>query len=268
MRKISTATISMFAFVLSGALLSISTPTMGAEAKAQASNSGQSGKNANQQGRAELSQWTYDELYRKGWSAEELLDADAYGPGGDQIGEFENIIVSADGKINAAIIEGGGFLDIADTHFRVPWNEVDVSQDMERVTVPVTADNVENYALFEGEYVPMERREFRVTELIDDYALIENRIGFGYVDDVVFGNKGQLLAVVVEPDVGYDLVGPYAYPYHAYNFDPGLDYYALPYTESEVAELENFDYDAMNNGPGKEQSAKKPSGQKATKSEQ
>src|SRR5512145_81447 len=82
-----------------------------------------------------LADWGYDELYTSGQSVDEMLDADVVGPTGEEIGDVENILFRADGKVLSVIAEIGGFIDIGDTHVSVPWEEVKVSAGGEELTI-------------------------------------------------------------------------------------------------------------------------------------
>ncbi len=210
-----------------------------------------------------LTEWRYDELYQQGWRGEQLLDAEVYGPTGEEIGDVENVILDGEGRIVSIIAEIGGFWDIGDTHINVPWNQVEVAPNFERVTIPVTEENVEEFGLF-GENNLLTRRQagqlaevdddlatagrtWKLSELVDDYVTLRGGIGYGYVEDAIFGQDGRLQAVLVNRDVAYGVGGPYAYPFYGYGrgFDPGLDYYEMPYGEGEVADMEPFEYERM-----------------------
>lgn len=212
-------------------------------------------------------EWNYEALYTGGFRGEQLLDADVYGAEGaeanEEIGDVENVILDQNNRIIAVIAEVGGFWDIGDTHVAVPWEQVTLLQD--GVRVPVNEENVEEYGLFrDHSYFTLEDaqqtrvvdddlttgpRSWKLSDLIDDFAVLRDGQSYGYVDDVIFDRQGQLQAVVVEPDVAYGARGPYAYPFYGYNvgWDPGYDYYQLPYTEQEVAGFEPFQYEAMQN---------------------
>lgn len=215
-----------------------------------------------------LDRWTYDELYRNGWRADELIDTRAYGANGNEIGEVENILIGPDGNIRSIVVAAGGFLGIGDTHFAVPWNKVQVSPKMERVTVPITEANYGDYDLFgaagfdvaakpgsgvrrveEGTAGTGQPRVWRASELIGDTARLKNKADYGYVQDLIFDRQGKLTAVVVEPRFTGDrnAAGPYAFPYYGYGagFDPGLDYYGLPYDSADVGTLNRFDAGRM-----------------------
>jgi len=214
----------------------------------------------------EMSNWNYEELYRSGWRAENLMNADVIGRNGNEIGDVENIMISKDGKILSVIAEIGGFLDIGDTHVSILWKQVQVASDGESIRVPITEDNIKEYSFFgeNGLYTKADTskkqqvsddlttgpRVWRATELMGDYVRLKNGTGYGYVDDLIFNKDGSLNAVVVTRDVGYGPAGPYAYPFYGYGygFDPGLDYYTMPFAENEVARLDPYDYAAMEGG--------------------
>ena len=52
-------------------------------------------------------------LVLKGWRASKLIGASVYNDKDQRIGKIEDMIVSPDGKVSAAVIEVGGFLGIA-----------------------------------------------------------------------------------------------------------------------------------------------------------
>nr|WP_295836006.1 PRC-barrel domain-containing protein [uncultured Azospirillum sp.] len=199
---------------------------------------------------------------RDGYSAEALIDTDVYSANGDEIGEVQNIVVGPNGQIRSLIVEVGGFLDIGDTHFSVPWKQATISPDVERVTVPITDKNYRDYSLFGGfgedyrgtdagvrkvdDDADARGRAWKVSELLDDNVRLSDVRGYGYVDDLIFDKGGKLQAVVTQTDVGFGGHGPYAYPFYGYanGFDPGADYYQLPYGRNDVANLNRFDYNS------------------------
>jgi sporulation protein YlmC with PRC-barrel domain len=190
--------------------------------------------------------WAQEDLYTEGWTAEQLFDQDVYGETGEEAGEVEDLIIGPDGALQAAIVEAGGFFDIGDTHYRVPWEDVKLTPDLEGITVPVTADNIEEYSVFPDDVEEVPERGFRASELMNDYVSLADYPGYGMVQDLVFQN-GELTAVVVYPSAGYGVYGPYAYPWRGYGYgwEPGDDYYRLPYTRDEIAELGPFDYERL-----------------------
>ncbi|MBL26059.1 MAG: hypothetical protein CMM50_00715 [Rhodospirillaceae bacterium] len=213
-----------------------------------------------------LSDWDNEDLYRGGLSVDDLIGEDVYGASGDDIGDVEDVLFGSDGRAIAIVAEVGGFLNIGDTHVSVPWDEVTMRADDEGVDVPLNEDNIENYGLFSRDAVSQKtaadnivagvddatvQRSWRATELIGDYARLrdgETYSNYGYVDDLIV-KDGKLAATVVTPDVRYGLQGSYAYPYYGYGYgfgwEPGGEFYDIPYDRDEVAEIEPFDYDSL-----------------------
>jgi hypothetical protein len=95
---------------------------------------------------------------------------------------------------------------------------------------------------------------WKATELIDDYGVLEDGSGFGYVTDLIFDPQGRLRRVVVYAS-GIGGPGHYGYPwfgygYRGYAWHPSLDHYVLPYDEDEIARFAAFDYERLGERPG------------------
>ena len=198
----------------------------------------------------DLATWDTAEL-STGWRAEELFGAVVHGPDGAKIGNVVNLVVGPDGMIQAAIVEAEGALDIGATHLRVPWERVQLGPDLRSATAPVTNENVQDYSLFR-DFQAREPRAFRATELIGDYVALEDEPAYAIVDDLVFSREGELKAVVVSPDAGFArdhgyAYGDYALPYYGYDygFDPGLDFFELPYRAGDIGAVKRFNLPMM-----------------------
>jgi sporulation protein YlmC with PRC-barrel domain len=190
----------------------------------------------------DITSWAATDSYYEGWSALDLLDEDAYGMQGEDLGEVEDIIVGPDGRIARIVVEGGGFLDIGDTHAAIPWEEV-TRTGTSSVTVPVTDDNLGEYTRYPAvDDMPAMRGNFRINEIIGDYVSA-NGVGYGTIDDVIFSDDGAIEAVVVYPTYGYGYqTRPVAVPYNAGAYDPYAPYYSVPYATAELDELRPFNY--------------------------
>jgi sporulation protein YlmC with PRC-barrel domain len=192
----------------------------------------------------DLRTWDYDGLYG-GLSAGTMIgSADVYDSDGDAVGEVEDFVMGPDGHLRKLIIEAGGFLDFGDTHFAYPFSKASLEAP-DRVTVALDQSELAGYSLFadtDGE--PARRRNRRLSELIGDYAHVAQGIRYGRVSDVILSREGNILAVVVYPDIAYGVHGPYAWPFYGYEFgfDPEKPYYALPHSLDEVQSLELFTY--------------------------
>lgn len=258
-------------FAATAALALIATAPASAQDRSGNSQQAQKGNKVAGAPVVALSSWDHGQI-RGGYSAEALIDTPVYGKNGEEIGEVGNIIVGPNGQIRSLIVEAGGFLDIGDTHFAVPWKQAQIGANLERITVPITENNYRDYGLF-GEYgydyrvspgqnakpdgsnvrrvdedADARGRAWKVSELLDDTVRLSDVKGYGYVDDLIFDKNGKLQAVLAQPDVGYGVRGTQAYPYYGYDsgFDPGLDYYELPYDRSGVEQLTRFDYRQYN----------------------
>ncbi len=230
------------------------------EAQGQSQKQGQSqAQKQDQQQIQTLAAWRYHDLYDTGWRAESLLGADVYGPGGEEIGEVENILIGPDNRITSLIVEIGGFVNLGVTTANIPWEQVEMAPGASKITIPVTEDKIEAYSLFSQDILSLREarsirqtdegpgtgpRLWKVSSLIDDYALLPGNRGYGYVEDVIFDQKGAIKAVLVNRDVSFG-GGVYAFPYVDDAWNPGWDYYELPFAENEVAELEPFEYELM-----------------------
>jgi hypothetical protein len=155
----------------------------------------------------------------------------------------ENILVNEQGRVTAVIVESGGFLDIGDTHFRIPWEQAKLAADLEHVIVPLSSETAERYRdAREREKVTTGPREYRVTELENDIVTLSGGVAYGRVDDLIVGRNGEVQAIVVEATQG--MGGRYVYPYRAGEFDLGGNAYRLPYELAQVNNLKPFEYTA------------------------
>tara|TARA_R110000787_G_scaffold8818_2_gene30267 strand:+ start:171 stop:893 length:723 start_codon:yes stop_codon:yes gene_type:complete len=196
-----------------------------------------------------LATWDRSAL-QKGWSARALLQRDVYGPGGNEIGEVEDILVGPDNKIRGIIVETNAFLDIGDVHAEVAWDKVSAGPEADSVSIPLTKETLENWYIDRDDRNV--KRAWRVDELIGDTVSLKDVRGYGYVDDVIFNDNGEIVSVIVSAryggrygyGAGYG-VGPYAYPFYGYNYGwtPGLGYYNLPYGRTEIADYEPYRYE-------------------------
>jgi sporulation protein YlmC with PRC-barrel domain len=210
----------------------------------------------------ELNTWAYEPLYADGVSVDRLIGQDVLGPTGDDIGQVENVLLSPAGKAVALVAEVGGLWELGDTHVSIPWETVNVTAD--GVIVPVTEETVDDYSLFQDNYLMLQDaksqiqevdgdgwgeivtgpRLWRATELIGDYArLLDGDVftEYGLIDDIIL-RDGNIVAAVVSPD----LAGRYyAYPYYGSGWAAGSPYLDLPYNAAEADTLEPFEYDQL-----------------------
>jgi sporulation protein YlmC with PRC-barrel domain len=193
---------------------------------------------------------TAEDLYL-GVRASRIMSQEVFGGDGNELGDVQDIFVGRDGRVSAIVVEAGGFLDIGDAAFRMPWNEVNLTPGAAGIQVKMTEETASSYGLFDGpETLLTGTREYRLSELIGDYARLSNGAGFGRVSDVVIGPDGRISGVLVTRDIGWG-GGAYGYPYYGYGygFDPGNDYYGLPHATTDAAALApRIDYGLFDDG--------------------
>lgn len=211
-----------------------------------------------------LDDWDYAELYQQGgMRAEALLDAKAISAEGETIGEVSNVILNEENKILTLVAEVGGMWDSGDRHVSVPWDEVELTE--QGVHVPLHRDNIEEYSLFNDDYIDeaylstgeLEQttqvesdvmtgpRIWKITDILDEFVSLGPETGVGYVTDALFTREGVMQAIVIKPSESEFGNGPRAYPFYAYSDDwqPGSVQYELPYSREAIKELPEFDYE-------------------------
>jgi len=191
----------------------------------------------------DIAAWDAAALY-EGWSANDLLQEEAYGSNGDIVGEVEDLIVNAEGQIVAVVVEGGGTLDIGDTHARIAWDDV-TRRGGESVTVPYSESAFEGDQLMGVDDMPAREGNYRVRELIGDTVRDGDGVGYGFIRDVIFSEDDKAQAVIVRPDRTYGYAGTHPVPYSARGYDPYAPDYWVPYMVEDLSELESFDYRRM-----------------------
>ncbi|MBM1172802.1 PRC-barrel domain-containing protein [Microvirga arabica] len=174
-----------------------------------------------------------------GWRARQLLASSVLTKQDRRsIGSVRDLIVDRDGRMVAIVIEGGGPVQIPDTVYRVPWMEVDPTPGEAGVTVDLSDADRPHYGLVPGtEGTPSLPREFRITEVIGDYARLQAGQGFGYVTDVIVTKDNRLAAVLITRD-GESSGRTIAFPFSGIEtrWDPGASYFGLPHVTAEQAE--------------------------------
>jgi hypothetical protein len=234
----------LFAFPLSAAELRDGTPPADAgnqPSLKQGEDVPQEARAAEEEKREKIRSWNLSQL-QNGWLGSRLMDARVEGRDGREIGEMRNIIIGHDAGIDSIILQAGGFLGMGENHVRVPWKDVTVHPSLERVTVPLSKDNIDQFRLFGEDTKPPQERSYRFTELTRTYATLGNGEGYGFVEDLIFSQRGELIAVVTQPTGGFEGRGShFAFPYdpEAYSRDRGV--WRFPFSRDEVAVMEPYE---------------------------
>lgn len=178
------------------------------------------------------------------------------------VGTIENAILDQENQIVTLIAEIGDMWGSASRHVSIPWEEAELIG--EGVRVPVHEDNVEDYNLFDDEYVDDSYifkgdmgqtnqvegnvltgpRIWKITDVIDDFASLGNYTGMGYIKDILLTRNGVIQAIVVNPSSPEFGNGPQAYPFLGGpdDWQPNALHYELPYSRESVTDLPAFDY--------------------------
>jgi sporulation protein YlmC with PRC-barrel domain len=87
----------------------------------------------------------FDDLDRlhEDWSAADLLGARVRSADGEDVGEIEDLVLSADAKVVTAVVSVGGLLGVADKLVAVPYNDLRVWSDDESLAIPLTRAETE-----------------------------------------------------------------------------------------------------------------------------
>ena len=196
-------------------------------------------QNSNRQGQSANTapnQISVNVIY-SGWSAHQLIGQDVYGTNQNDLGEIQDLVLDPNGQVKSIVVNGGGFLDIGDSTFRIPWSDVNLTPGKDNVAVSVSEQQAENRGWYDQpEAVSTGPHEFRVNQLIGEYARINDGRGFGYVSDVIFNKNGKAMAVLIDRDLAYG-GGTYGYPFYgsANGWWPGADRYVLPFNSVKLA---------------------------------
>lgn len=167
-------------------------------------------------------------LYQ-GWQASRILGKDVLAKSSDKIGTVRNIVIGSKGHIEGLIVESG----VSDFVYRMPWDKIDVAQFPAKIVANIPAGGERQLPLFYG---TGDSKEFRITDVVGDYARLQAGFAFGYVSDVIFSPDARMLAVVVLRDASAG-GGMYAFgfPSDIGQWNPAAGYYGLPYVTSEQA---------------------------------
>lgn len=182
---------------------------------------------------------------RDGYTAEELRDAVVRGSTGQMIGDVEDLIIGPNGNLRRLVVSvDEGFLGIGGRRLAVEWIDLRViarsEHGIEALMAPVTKQNVEKFGLFKNKRSAVRggEREWRASELLGDTISLKDIENYGTVTDLMFDRNGQLRAIAASPDISQSILQFYA-PYSGddSDWDPGDEYYTLPYSSKELREI-------------------------------
>jgi hypothetical protein len=80
----------------------------------------------------------------QGWSATEIIGTRVRSADGDEIGEIEDLVFSADDRVVSAVVSVGGLLDVADKLVALPYADLRLSADNKTLAIPLTKAEIES----------------------------------------------------------------------------------------------------------------------------
>lgn len=182
-----------------------------------------------------LSRLAFEPGERDLWSGLDMLEADLIGPGGEDIGDVEDILVTTDGWAVAVVVELDEFLELDETMLSIPLSVLEPLPEAGAVRAPIEVDAMRMYSAFDvrmltprivsDEVVAIADDDLDAVvtgeglflleeELLGEYAPLGDAAGDGYVHDVLFEMEGAVDAVVISATGGPfdDLAVPYMGP--------------------------------------------------------
>lgn len=183
--------------------------------------------------------WT-DEAIRGGISVNRLIGLEVRGRNGKEIGNVDQVLVSDQGRVSGIVVQSGGFMNIGDTRFRIPWQDVQLGVGMEHVLVPLTEQTAERYRDRTDDTVKTRAREFRVSRIKDGEVTLRDGTRYGEVEDLIMTRGGELHAVIVDASFGPG--GRRAIPYDAATFNFDGNTYRAPFERNQAGNYRPFDY--------------------------
>ena len=82
---------------------------------------------------------------------EGLVGTDAVTTNNEDIGEIENLLIGSDGRVEAAIVEWGGFLGIGSRTAAVSWSDLRLNQGGDRIVIDMTRQEMEALPAYNGD---------------------------------------------------------------------------------------------------------------------
>jgi hypothetical protein len=90
-----------------------------------------------------------------GWSAAKILDARVRSADGEDVGEIEDLVLSANAEVVAAVVSVGGVLGVADKLVAVPYSDLRVWSDGETLAISLTRAEADAAPAYDGKHAPV-----------------------------------------------------------------------------------------------------------------
>jgi sporulation protein YlmC with PRC-barrel domain len=87
------------------------------------------------------------------WRASKLIGASVYGPDDKAIGDVNDVVLTSDGSVEAAVVGVGGFLGVGEKNVAIPFDALNVkrkadSSSIEKITVSFSKEELKNAPKF------------------------------------------------------------------------------------------------------------------------
>ncbi|WP_349368713.1 PRC-barrel domain-containing protein [Salinarimonas sp.] len=171
------------------------------------------------------------------WRARDAIGEPMLGADGARIGRVDDLVFTADGAVNAVLVERDEGL--GRDYAAVPWGEIDGPDGATgRLVAPTTSDAV----VFEGR--PLEAapaahgpNAFLASELLDDVVSAADGVDFGTVVDLALSRDGRLEAALVQRSAALG-GGLYAFRFAGVEqgLHPGVERHEIPIASAEAGE--------------------------------
>ncbi|MGJ3262473.1 MAG: hypothetical protein ACFE0R_04480 [Salinarimonas sp.] len=165
-----------------------------------------------------LEQLDFEPAQRDLWSGRDMLEADLLGPGGDDIGDVEDILVTTDGYAVAVVVELDELLEWKETTVSMPLSTLELLPGANAIRSPIAPDGLQLYSAFDVRTLTARIVSDQVAAIADDdldevvtgadlllfeetllggYAPLPDGTASGYVHDVLFSMEGAAEVVVI-----------------------------------------------------------------------
>ena len=76
--------------------------------------------------------------------ASDIIGKKAYGPNGETVGNINDLLIDANGRVQAAVVDVGGFLGLGEHTVALEWNQLKITPSNDRVTIGMTKEQLKS----------------------------------------------------------------------------------------------------------------------------
>ena len=76
--------------------------------------------------------------------ASDIIGKKAYGPNGETVGNINDLLIDANGRVQAAVVDVGGFLGLGEHTVALDWNQLKITPSNDRVTIGMTKEQLKS----------------------------------------------------------------------------------------------------------------------------